>query len=283
MSLLISNYIVYNANVCPQNKPNYKKLINTIPVVTVLDDIKRAVTSLGINVIQQSDDSEFKSAVVDTICQSLWVRDSSININNTIILLPGVSNTVREYEWKTHPIVVANTYNSNQLMPKNPESMEGGDVIQDGDRILIGLGRMTNNEGVLWLKKYLNNAQLNKNIITVNHTALHLDCCLCVLPRGELFYSSTYISTLPQCLNDYYKVIDINEVLKHKVKSDLAANILVVGNNIICTDQAKFKPLRKLWRSLGYNVIEIKYGTLWRFGGGIRCLVQWLDHNQQIT
>ena len=64
-------------------------------------------------------------------------------------------------------------------------------------------------------------------------------------------------------------------MLLKKIDPLLATNGLIIGNNIITTDQVKFSKFRKYLRTLDFNVIEIEYGTLWREKGGIRCLTQW--------
>ena len=74
-----------------------------------------------------------------------------------------------------------------------------------------------------------------------------------------------------------YDCKTIESIIGKEIDPLLATNGLLIGNNIITTDQIKFKKFRNFLRSLGFNVIEIKYGTLWREEGGIRCLTQWLD------
>lgn len=267
MSLLIGNEMVHNSDRC-----STKLKDPTRPVQQILDNMDEVFTKLGIRVIRQDN-----IPVVDTICRALWVRDPSINIDNKIVMLPGWSSG-RKDEWKNHPYAKG-TDNSFFVMPEDPENMEGGDVIQDKNRILIGLGMRTNHAGVIWLKKNMKEITTQKKeIITIHHCALHLDCCLTVLTNGELFYSKKYISNLPVILHKLYKVTAIEDIIGRKVDPNLAANAVIYNQNIITTDQVKFKPLRNHWSELGYTVIEIPYGTLWRYKGGIRCLTQWLTN-----
>ena len=77
-------------------------------------------------------------------------RDSFININNKLIMLPLQSLATRHPdEWKTIPAASKR----RKIFPDSPENLEGGDVIQDGNRILVGLGMRTNNDGVSRLRK----------------------------------------------------------------------------------------------------------------------------------
>ena len=98
-----------------------------------------------------------------------------------------------------------------------------------------------------------------------------------VLPGKRLIYSTRYISNLPKILKSTYECTTVESIIGKDIDPLLATNGLLIDNNIITTDQIKFKKFRNFLRSLGFNVIEIKYGTLWREEGGIRCLTQWLD------
>ena len=69
---------------------------------------------------------------------------------------------------------------------------------------MVGVGRRTNRDGVSTLRKMFP----TKRIIMVNHCALHLDCCLMVLPGKRLIYSTRYITNLPKILKSMYDCTD---------------------------------------------------------------------------
>ena len=98
-----------------------------------------------------------------------------------------------------------------------------------------------------------------------------------ILPGNKILYSKKYIKKLPKYLTDNYKSKTVESIIGKDIDPLLATNGLIIGNNIITTDQAKFKKFRTYLRKEGFNVIEISYGNLWREQGGIRCLTQWLD------
>jgi len=258
MSIILGSEYKYNKEYCKPLK--YKR---TISLSTILNQIKKEIQKLNIKVIRPSKKEM-------PFCTSLWTRDSFININNKLIMLPLQSLVTRHPdEWKTIPAAK----NRRKIFPDSPENLEGGDVIQDGNRILVGLGKRTNKEGVKTLRKMLS----RKKIIEINHCALHLDCCLMVLPGKKLIYSTRYIANLPKKLRTLYDCTTVESIIGKKIDPLLATNGLFIGNNIIMTDQIKFQKFRDFLRDMGFNVIEIKYGTLWREEGGIRCLTQWLD------
>jgi N-dimethylarginine dimethylaminohydrolase len=240
--------------------PEYcnRKIKDTIPRDNIMKNIETALVGHGIKVLKPHYDSGIET------CRSLWVRDSATVIDNKMILLPGWGPR-RRNEYLTHrygkiPTIIA---------PTESLDLEGGDILQYGDMILVGLGKRSNMDGLKWLQ-----GQFPRKIfIGINHTALHLDCCLTLLPCGHLLYSGKHISDLPSCLVKKYKVIDIDD--KVKGLPNLATNIFFLDKNtIMTTDQKKFHTFRKLLEDLDYNLIIIPYGTMWRYGGGIRCLTQ---------
>lgn len=260
MSILIGSSQRHNSKVCTFTPPSRKES-------DILNDMEDIFRSLGLEVVRPK-----ASPVIRTICRSIWVRDSSVNIDNHIIMLPGWSSG-RKDEWKTHPYAKGSV-----IAPHQTEQIEGGDIIQHGDLIIIGLGKRTNKAGVIWLTGYIKSLGLKKRIITVAHTALHLDCCLSILPGGELIYSKWYIPRLPVVLKKLYTVIELENIIGKQEEPNLATNMVVVGTDtIVTTDQKRYTKLRKFLRDRGYNVIEIEYGTMWKLGGGIRCLTQWLE------
>ena len=258
MSIILGSEYKYNKNYCKPLK--YKR---TIPLSKILKEIKKKIENLDVNIVRPKRNKM-------PFCTTLWTRDSFINVDNRLVMLPLQSLATRHPdEWKTIPAAA----DRRMLFPDSPENLEGGDVIQDGNIILVGVGRRTNKEGVSTLRKMFP----NKKIITVNHCALHLDCCLMILPGKRLIYSTRYITNLPKNLKNIYNCKTVESVIGKEIDPVLATNGLLIGNNIITTNQIKFKKFRNFLRSLGFNVIEIKYGSLWREEGGIRCLTQWLD------
>lgn len=261
MSIILGSEHKYNKKSC---KPlRYKR---TFKLDKILGQIKKTLENLGITVARP---------IIKNMphCQTLWTRDSVINIDNQMIMLP-LQSLKAQYgqlrgqdEWKTIPA------NRREVFPDYPENLEGGDVIQDHDLILVGEGKRTNQSGIEKLKQMFP----KKKIINIKHNALHLDCVLMILPGNKILYSKKYIKKLPKYLTDNYKSKTVESIIGKDIDPLLATNGLIIGNNIITTDQAKFKKFRTYLRKEGFNVIEISYGNLWREQGGIRCLTQWLD------
>ena len=86
-------------------------------------------------------------------------------------------------------------------------------------------------------------------------------------------YSGRHIDHIPLHLKKQFKIVDIDS--KINGLPNLATNIFFINKRtIMTTDQRKFHGFRTYLEDLGYKLIVIPYGTMWRYGGGIRCLTQ---------
>ena len=258
MSILVGRGDIYDINICKE-QPSYNYHM-TIPITKITDNLAQIIKNLGLKVKRP-----LKKNI--KICRSLWIRDQSINVNNKIYffsdVLPPTSPSSK----------VVQTIPYNGKLVKDNIIIDGGDIIQDGNIIYVGQSpKRTDKSGLSWIKKTFP----KHKVIPIKHKALHLDCCFSVMPNNNLLYSKQYISSLPQSVRRKYKCKKVEDLIGKNVDANLATNNLIVGNNIITTDQVKFKGVRTYIKSLGFNVIELKYGTLWRHDGGPRCLTQWI-------
>ena len=257
MSILVGRGDIYDKDTCKE-QPDHNYHM-TIPITKITDNLAKILKDLGLKVKRP-----LKKNI--KICRSLWTRDQSICVDNKI------------YFFSDNP-TEAPSSKATQTIPykgklvKDNIVIDGGDIIQDGNTIYVGQSpQRTDKSGLAWVRK-----TFPKHIvIPIKHTALHLDCCFSVMPNNHLLYSKQYVSSLPQSVRKKYTCKRIGDLIGKNVDTNLATNNLIIGNNIITTDQPKFKGVRSYLRKCGFNVIELKYGTLWRHGGGPRCLTQWI-------
>ena len=219
----------------------------------------------------------------------IFTRDIAFVIEDKLV----IPNIIKNREKETAGIdKILNEIAKEDIikMPKGARA-EGGDVIPWNEYIFVGYSEKedfekytvarTNKAGLEFLEisfsnKIVKGFELNKSDENPKDNALHLDCCFSVMPNNHLLYSKQYISSLPQFVRKKYICKKVEDLLEKNVNADLATNNLIIGNNIITTNQPKFKGVRSYLKKIGFNVIELKYGTLWRHGGGVRCLTQWI-------
>ena len=200
------------------------------------------------------------------ICSQLWSRDYFVKIDNIYVLLPGNDDknigSFRKYEYKT----IENILNGKKIINNEDNSkLEGGDIIQDEDNILIGHNERTNKNGILFIK---NNFK-NKNVISIKHKALHLDCCLCILNEKIILYSKKYIPHLPKLLNELYVCIELETIIGDKRDTNLALNFLIINNDHIVTAyNEKYEKLYSFLEFIKYKLYYVKNYELYKEGGG---------------
>jgi N-dimethylarginine dimethylaminohydrolase/enamine deaminase RidA (YjgF/YER057c/UK114 family) len=148
-------------------------------------------------------------------------------------------------------------------------TIEGGDVILAGRRVLVGRSRHTNAAG--FRKLFAALAESGVDVVGVPHEALHLDCCLAPLPNGEALYASAWMpkSSVSALARFFERLIplDRDEATRH-----LAANMLWLDRQTVVSAKAT-KKTNALLRRKGYEVIELDFSDLVRQWGGFRCAV----------
>ena len=269
MKIVIGYPKLINKKLC--KNPEYFKNLGVI-----INRIKEELTKLEIEVVQP------KQIEGNDICNSLWFRDNFINVDNKLYFLHKTTskerkpikelNTVKEFN------AMKDTRVKNGIIVEN-YFIDGGDIIQHNDVILVGLSDRTEKKAVEWFKSEFK----NKEIIQIKHHSLHLDCCLCVLPNNVIVYSKKYVKSFPSKLRKKYKVYCLEDFMKKGEETNLGTNLLIVGKNIITIDIKKFYKFYDFLKTQGFNVILIPFFDLWKDKGGIRCLTQWIDKGNQIV
>lgn len=225
----------------------------------VLNKLSEVFKELGENVVR----------IIPSSDEILWIRDIYIPIDNTYVIgnltQDSTMNRNRSDEYE-QIIPYFNSYKKIITSPKKVK-LEGGDIIQQDDFIFVGLGERTNMEAVHFLKQKFP----KKHIIPITHTSLHLDCVFCVLDKN-VFYDSKYISHLD--LDGLFHTYDIS----HMVDSGkyLATNFVRINNTLITSNTPQNASFRQLLRNMGYKIKMVDTKGIWREGGSIRCLTQWL-------
>ena len=200
----------------------------------------------------------------------IWIRDIFVIIDNICFICnltqrDTIGNN-RRNEYKAL-LQYLNTQFLLKFIPKNI-MLEGGDIIQDGNNIFLGIGKRTNMEAYYYLNKHFN----DKNIYPIEHNSLHLDCIFTVLNDNKILINKNYIE---QTVNiKSYTVIDVSSYVS--IHNPISLNFLVIGNNILCSNLIESEKILNILNSMNYRVWSINTHNLWKEGGGIRCMTQWL-------
>lgn len=141
-----------------------------------------------------------------------------------------------------------------------PATMDGGDVIADGDTLYVGLSGRTNEAAVRWLRSVLAAEGVDVVPVTV-HGALHLkSACTPVAPGVFLVWDSLAGE----------EAFAGSDKLIVPVEERYAANCLSVGGTIVVSDG--YPRTRELIESRGYRTRPIPMSEFCKAGGSLTCL-----------
>jgi N-dimethylarginine dimethylaminohydrolase len=148
--------------------------------------------------------------------------------------------------------------------------IEGGDVmvLQGGRLVLVGMNRHTNEAGFQNLSGHL--AAAGASVVCVPHRALHLDCCLAPLPKGEALVAADHLppETLSLLGTHFRELIHLD---RREAALHLAANLLWLDETQAVSSAAA-RRTNRLLRTMGYEVHELDFTALTCMWGSFRCV-----------
>lgn len=267
MSIVLGTPTIYhNAKYCSDNDHILKEKTKR----AILNQMKQVFQKYSIHV-KEVDPSIGKSLY---ICSLLWVRDLFVKIDNTFVLLPCVRKTDdglrRRDEYKS---IIPLLKSQTTILHDVPESLlEGGDILQHKNKLFVGIGKRTNKKGAHFLLTQFP----EKTVVTIRHSALHLDCCFCILNRSTVLYAKKYITYLPKAITDEYNCYDIETIAGTRM-TNLATNMVLIGGVVVTAYNPELEDLYRFIRRKKFKIEFIDFYGLEQEGGGVRCLVQWMD------
>ncbi len=195
--------------------------------------------------------------------EQVFTRDIGFCIGNTLYT-SSMQRPIRVPE-----VSELEQYLAQQLIPFQSietASIEGGDVIIDGNLIWVGVSERTTMEAIHMLQSQLPHHQIIP--LSLPKHILHLDCAFNVIAHNTaLIYPDAFQE------DDLKKIEQKYEVLI-KVTEDeqftLGTNVLPIGNHTVISLQ-KNKKVNQALRSHGFTVIEVPFSEIIKSGGSFRC------------
>lgn len=144
-------------------------------------------------------------------------------------------------------------------------TIEGGDVIIDGDTVFVGLSNRTTEAAVKQLQSLL--PEFTVMPIPFTDSFLHLDCVFNVLsPTDALIYPEEIHGGKIKYLESKYNLIEVSQ----EEQATLGTNVLSIGNKRVISLPVN-KTVNKQLRALDYEVIEVDLSEIIKAGGAFRC------------
>jgi len=203
----------------------------------------------------------------------LTPRDVATVIGNKMVIC-NMAKRSRKYEVTgIFPLISDFTGQEPMLLIPPVECLiEGGDVMIDKGRLIVGLSQRTNIKGYEWLLDtftdqmevipvYLTDLKKEENI-------LHLDCAFNPVGENSALIYEDGIKPIPNFFEKEYDLIKVNK----KEQQALATNVFSVSKDlVIARDHPQSKRTVEEMRKRGIEVIEIPFDGAPVTGGSLRC------------
>ncbi|PKR76774.1 hypothetical protein CEY16_13215 [Halalkalibacillus sediminis] len=144
-------------------------------------------------------------------------------------------------------------------------TIEGGDVLIDGDTVWVGLSGRTTIEGIQDLQQRIPDHSVQP--LEIKDDILHLDCVLNIISENTaLVYPQAFTKKDLRTIKSNYKVIYITD----EEQFQMGPNVLSIGDGKIIS-LPQNERLNKVLESKGFEVILVDISEIIKSGGSFRC------------
>lgn len=251
---------------CEPQYMEIKEVINDVQKQYINDNIDR---SLAISQHQNFEEA-LRNAGVEVIKlqpskdhpEQVFTRDIGFTLGNHLFISE-MANPIRQGEEE----VLAKWMKEHDISYKklSNHSIEGGDVIVDGNRVFIGLSHRTSMSAIETLQNELPDFQIIP--IPFNPKYLHLDCVFNILSsKDALIYPDAFDANTVDYLSSMYHLIEVNE----SEQFSMGTNVLSIGQKRVFSLPIN-RDVNDQMRKHGYEVIEVDFSEIIKSGGSFRC------------
>lgn len=150
--------------------------------------------------------------------------------------------------------------------------LEGGDIMVDKGRMIVGLSQRTNIKGYEWLlETFTDQMEVIPVYITdkkKNESVLHLDCTFNPVGENSALLYEDGMKPIPDFFEKEYDLIKVNK----EEQQALATNVFSISKDlVIARDHPQSKRVVEEIRKRGIEVIELPFDGAPATGGSFRC------------
>jgi dimethylargininase len=187
---------------------------------------------------------------------SVFVEDTAVVLDElAVITRPGAPSRRGEMEAVADSLAPYRTV----LRIEDPATMDGGDVLQMGRRVFVGVGTRTNRDGVAAFRDAVQ--PLGYVVIPVEvQRCLHLKSAVTAVSDDAVLLNPACVD--PQVFLDY-------EQIEVDPREPYAANVLRIGSTVICPASAPLTITRLEAR--GLRVLPLDVSELAKAEAGLTC------------
>ncbi len=237
-------------------------------VMAELDDFKQTLASHGVAVLQPEP--------LDNVPDQLMTRDIGVVIGDTFVVTQMARESRRDEWLGLLPIL---DQMGTQRVIKVPDDIvvEGGDVIVDNGRILVGLSQRTGPEGAAYLASRFPHFEVIPvplKQLADGENVLHLDCSFVPVGQRSALVYPDGLAQMPAAIADQYDFIEVTKA----EQQILATNVLSISPTQVIA-RTRASRVNAEMRRRGLKVIELPFDDPPKTGGSFRCcsLPLWRD------
>jgi N-dimethylarginine dimethylaminohydrolase len=222
---------------------------------------RAALEDRGIEVLQPGP--------VDGVPDQLTPRDIGFVIGDTFVVA-SMATACRRNEWKGITHVLDSIPAAQQLVVPPDCVVEGGDVILDRGVLYIGLSERTTPEGASFIAERFGD-RYRVELVSLkelhhDEDVLHMDCTfLPVGSRHALIYPDGF-HDIPDSIRNDYEWIEVDR----DEQFELATNVLSLSPTTVISRDGATR-INGILRSIGLDVIELRFDETPKSGGSFRC------------
>ena len=251
---------------CEPQYMEIKEVINHVQKKYIHNNIDRSLAISQHQIFEQT----LRNAGVEVIKlppskdhpEQVFTRDIGFTLGNRLFISE-MANPIRQGEEK----VFAHWMNEHDIPYKklSTHSIEGGDVIVDGNRVFIGISHRTCMNAVQALQRELPDFEILP--IPFNPKYLHLDCVFNILSsKDALIYPNAFDPKIVDRLSSMYHLIEVSK----SEQFSMGTNVLSIGHNRVFSLPINPNVNLQL-RQHGYQVLEVDFSEIIKSGGSFRC------------
>ncbi len=207
------------------------------------------------------------------VYDQLTPRDIAVVVHNKLVVCNMVKKS-RRYEAAGIFPLISNFAGEEPdvLIPPANCLLEGGDIMVDKNRLLVGISERTNMNGFEWLSKTFGEqmevAPLHTKKISSGEQVLHLDCTFNPVGKHHALIYEAGFESIPEFLRKEYEWIRVNK----REQQALATNVISLSpEKVIARDHPDCKRLTGEMRNIGIQVEEVIFDAAPSTGGSFRC------------
>jgi dimethylargininase len=188
---------------------------------------------------------------------SVFIEDTAIVLEQVaVITRPGVASRRGETEHTARVL----QHHRELVYIEEPGTLEGGDVVRLGDRILVGLSQRTNREGVIQLAALVGPYGYTVEIVPVKG-ALHLKSACACLAHDLVIANPEWVEL---------DLLGPARVLEVNPQEPGAANVLNVHETVMVSDV--YPETRAVLEKAGFRTRVVGVSELHKAEAGLTCM-----------